>query len=337
MFRPAIRRTMWVTAMALGLSLPAAASDAAPPRDASDCCQVSLAGLPGQFVAAAPPQQFSAVFHNGGQSSISGLQLNFSFGLAGARTSSSQMHLQRRTADGSWHTISLGRRGNTITGNDSVGGGIASGATATWQYQMWFGDKAPNAHFAVTVAASGRGSGFNRARLAISPTYQMAVTAVAAATTTPTTPKPTPTATPTTTPDTPTATPTQEVAQPSTIGTPPAAAPLDGGDTSGSGSSLMWLAYTIGALLLIGGLGVIGALVWRRGPREVETEWPERDDYVPPPDPYAAPPAAPLPSTSYQPVVPGQYAPPAAWPDGPLDRPTAPGRHSPVVDPTRPR
>ena len=36
---------------------------------------------------------------------------------------------------------------------------------------------------------------------------------------------------------------------------------------------MTWLAYTIGALLLIGGVGVIGTLLWRRGPQPVETEW----------------------------------------------------------------
>ena len=33
----------------------------------------------------------------------------------------------------------------------------------------------------------------------------------------------------------------------------------------------MWLAYTIGALLVLGGIAVIGTLLWRRGPNGVET------------------------------------------------------------------
>jgi hypothetical protein len=41
----------------------------------------------------------------------------------------------------------------------------------------------------------------------------------------------------------------------------------------------MWLAYTIGALLVLGGIAVIGTLLWRRGPTGVETFGDEPQQY----------------------------------------------------------
>jgi hypothetical protein len=51
----------------------------------------------------------------------------------------------------------------------------------------------------------------------------------------------------------------------------------------------MWLAYTIGALLVLGGIALIGTLLWRRGPNGFATDGDEPQQYgMPiPQDPFA--------------------------------------------------
>jgi hypothetical protein len=55
---------------------------------------------------------------------------------------------------------------------------------------------------------------------------------------------------------------------------------LAGGNSSGGGGgSLMWVAYTIGALLVLGGIAVIGTLRWQRGPGGADTDGHEPQQY----------------------------------------------------------
>jgi hypothetical protein len=63
--------------------------------------------------------------------------------------------------------------------------------------------------------------------------------------------------------------------------------PLAGAGSSGGGGSLAWLTYTIGALLLLGGIGVIGVLMWRRGAQRVDTDGDEPQPYGQPAYPHA--------------------------------------------------
>src|SRR6185369_648333 len=98
--------------------------------------------------------------------------------------------------------------------------------------------------------------------LATSGTYQTSIVAVDVA------PSPTPSDTPTPSASPTEATPTDTSAD--VIGptdtTGGTAAPARGG-------GIAWIAYTVGALLLLGGIATIGTILWRRGPQEVETEW----------------------------------------------------------------
>lgn len=344
--RRAIFRTILVTIVAVGMwvtGIASAASASAPtaldPPAAPACCQIGLTNFPARFDAGAPPKFFAVEFVNNGRRPVNGLQLTFTFGINGGHVNDGQIHLQRQV-NGDWHNVNVGRHGNTLAGTDNLGGfggGIAPGATAGWQYRLSFGDKLPNTQLSLMVFGNGRVDGFRRGQLAKSPTYQAAVLTV------PPPPTQTPTPTPTPTPKpTPTATPTQ-TAQVVPTDTTAGTAPSDSaavGLASGGGSGL-WLAYLIGALLLLAGIGVIGTMLWRRAPQRTETEWPE--EYEPAPDPYGAPPIlppqyppAPYAPTQYTPTQHRAPAPRPAEPTATYGRPGAHGRPGGAVDPTEP-
>jgi hypothetical protein len=88
----------------------------------------------------------------------------------------------------------------------------------------------------------------------------------------------------------PTPSPTATASDPPAAGGTPGveAAPTDqssligGASSSSDGGSLMWLAYTIGALLVLGGIAVIGTLLWRRGPNDVGIDEGGRQQYAHP-------------------------------------------------------
>ncbi len=101
---------------------------------------------------------------------------------------------------------------------------------------------------------------------------------------------------------------------------------------------MVWLAYVIGGLLLLGGIAAIGMLLWRRGPDTIETEWDDDGTALnpgggttafPPPNTY---PTQPLPAQAYppQPYPPQSYPPEPFPPRSPLPPPPQDpyGRHS---------
>jgi hypothetical protein len=92
----------------------------------------------------------------------------------------------------------------------------------------------------------------------------------------------------------------------------------------------VWIAYIVGALLLLGGIGVIGYMLWRRGPQMIETEWDEEQPGGTPAG-HRMPPR-PLPGPGY-----GQtYDAPTVHGDIEVLPPPRTGRHSRHgVDPTR--
>jgi hypothetical protein len=110
--------------------------------------------------------------------------------------------------------------------------------------------------------------------------------------------------TPTPTP-TPSATPSPTEATPSDTGAVATGTPPTGDVASAlkAGGGIAWIAYTVGALLLLAGIATIGTILWRRGPQEVETEWAG----------YEAPPAA------GSPPAPPDYGPPAPPPVDPFN------------------
>ncbi len=284
--RTAIVRTILAATIGLGALLvatPAAIASPATPVSAvaldNGCCQVSVAGVPGQLSIAGPASGFTATFVNNGQQSISTLQVVFTF--TGNQLAGGQIDLERRTNNGSWQRLGFGKRNGQLTAIDSrfrFGQPIGTGQNVVLAYRIAFTRNAHPGQILLGISVFGRisgdgGHGGDNQQLATAPQQRINVVGGAA---TPT-PTPTHTATPTPTPtDTTIPTPTD-----TTQVVPVPSAPTIAGDTTDTGdgtSSFMWIAYTVGGLLLLAGIGVIGTMLWKRGPQIVETDWQEPGD-----------------------------------------------------------
>jgi hypothetical protein len=314
----------------------AASQLAVPLLAAVDCCQASIGGLPGKFVAGAGPSQFTVSFTNSSQQQVSSLSLVFVF--RGNALNSGQITMKRRTQNGSWQGINVGERNGAVTATDSrirFGQPIQPNGSTSLQYQLSFGSKAASTQVQLGVTISGRAGGHGVGQSTELATTGAQFSVVAAAP--PPAPKPSPTLTPT---------PTAAASDPSTpqsaagIDTGPGGPPItpaDAASKSGT-SSLVWLAYVIGALLLVGGIGAIGTLLWRRGPDTIENEWDDDGTALhpgggaaafPPPNTY---PTQPLPAPAYPTQsYPSRPYPPEPFPSrSPLPPPPQDpyGRHS---------
>ena len=351
MSRRAIARAVSATVIGLGALIPAVvlaapAATASPslmvPRlatseiaasllAAGDCCHASVGGLPGKFVAGADPSQFTVSFTNSSQQPISSLSVVFVF--HGNALNSGQITMKRRTQNGSWQGINVGERNGAVTATDSrlrFGQPIQPNGSTSLQYQLSFGSKAASTQVQLGVTISGRagGHGFGQSTELATTGAQFSIVAAAP----PPAPKPTPTPTPTPTAaaSDPASTPQSAAGVDTGPGGPPIT-PADAASKSGT-SSLVWLAYILGALLLLGGIGAIGTLLWRRGPDTIETEWDDDGTALtgggvsafPPPNTY---PTQPLPAQAYPPRP---YPPEPFPPHSPLPPPPDPygGRHS---------
>jgi hypothetical protein len=279
---------------------------------APDCCQASIQGLPSRFVVGAGPRQFSVVFHNTSQQSFVSLQVTLTF--AGNGLQANQINLQRRSQSGNWRDMNVSQRNGTISATDGsirIGQPLPPNGSATFQYQLSFDSSAQPSHVQLGVMVNGRasGRGFDMTELA-STGAQFTVATNAPP------PKPTPKATPT-------PTSTQASAAPSTpqsaaggVDTGPGGPPVTPADASNSsgGSPLIWIAYIIGALLLLGGIAAIGTLLWRRGPDHDEPDW--EDD-----------------GTAFQPAGNGVYPVASSYPTQPLPAPPPASYGPPPADP----
>jgi hypothetical protein len=306
----------------------AAAQLAVPLLAAVDCCQASIGGLPGKFDAGAGPSQFTVSFTNSSQQQISSLSVVFVF--QGNALSSGQITMERRTQNGSWQGIGVGQRNGAVTATDGrirFGQPIQPNGSTSLQYRLSFGSKAASTqvHLGVTISGRAGGHGFGQSTELATTGAQFSVVAAAP----PPAPKPTPTPTP-----------TPSVAASDAASTPQSAAGIDTGpggppitpaDAAGKSgtSSLVWLAYVLGALLLLGGIAAIGTLLWRRAPDTIETEWDDDGTALqpgggpaafPPPNTY---PTQPLPAPAYRP----QPYPPRPYPPEPFPS------HSPLPPP----
>jgi hypothetical protein len=290
--RTAIVRTMFAATIGLGALLAAAPATAAPATAVgsaafpaavaldNNCCQVSLTGVPGQLSVGGPAAGFTATFTNSGQQPISTLQVVFTF--TGNQLAGNQIDLERRNANGNWQRLGLGRRNGQVTAVDSrfrFGQPLGAGQNVTLPYRLAFTRNAHPGQVGMGLAVFGRmmgnghGGGDNQ-QLASAPPQQINV--VSGAPTAKPTPTPTRAATPTPTPtDTTIPTPT-DTTQVVPVPSGPALTGLS--DNGGGTSSFMWIAYTVGGLLLLAGIGVIGTMLWKRGPQIVETEWQEPTD-----------------------------------------------------------
>ncbi len=360
MLRRAIARAVSATVVGLGAAIPAIAlaapaasaapSLAAPQLAASqlatvqfamplfaagDCCQASIGGLPGKFVAGAGADQFNVTFTNTSQQQISSLSVVFVF--RGSALNAGQITMKRRAQNGSWQGVGVSDRNGTVTATDGrlrFGQPIQPNGSTNLQYQLSFGSKAASTQVQLGVTINGRagGHGFGQSTQLATTGAQFSVVAAAP----PPAPKPTPTPTPTPTEaaSTPASTPQSAAGIDTGPGGPPVT-PADAASKSGT-SSLVWLAYIIGALLLLGGIAAIATLLWRRGPDTIETEpeWDEDGTALHPGGGAAAYPAPnayptqPLPAQPYQ----SRPYPPEPFPSqAPLPPPRDPysgGRHS---------
>lgn len=316
---------------------------AAPLLAADDCCQASIGGLPGKFVIGADPSQFSVSFTNSSQQQI--LSLTTVFVFSGNGLDPNQITMKRRAQNGSWQGMNVGRHNGAITATDGrfrFSQPIPPNGSTNLQYQLSFDPKAEPAQVRLGVTINGRagGRGFGQSTELATTGTHFSVVGVAP----PPAPKPTPTPTPTPTEaaSTPASTPQSAAGIDTGPGGPPIT-PADAASKSGT-SSLVWLAYVIGALLLLGGIAAIGTLLWRRGPDTIETEWDDDGTALHPGGGVAAYPPAnahptqPLPAQPYQPqpYLPQPYPPQPFPPQSPLPPPPSPLPPSPLPPPQDP-
>jgi hypothetical protein len=335
-----------LAAVALTLGTPAAPAAAADP-----CCSAALNGVPAQITAGGAAQQFNATIrYQAADAQHPFRSLGAQFTLQGQSLSGSQIQLQR-SRDGGWRTLRFSRRNGLLVATDtfdlsSHGGNPPTGGQINLTYQIRFGSRTASQNTSLRMTVVGS-TGHGSQQLAGTGSYPMAVLG-AAPTQTQTTPPPA--ATPSPTPaSTPASTPSQ-VAAP----TAPAAGavnPSPGSDASSGGgtSGVAWIAYIVGGLLLLGGIGAIGTMLWRRGQNQAAPEWdpvldgpppagygPAPGTYVAPaPTTYGSPPYAdPAPTAMYPTTGAGpDYPPTATYPAHPaVNPPTQPMR--PYHDPT---
>ena len=292
-----------VAATVLMVALPAFA-------EGDGCCRVSIDNVPAQFPAGGEPTPFTVHVVNQSQEILRYLGVSFLLqanGLVG-----DLVDLQRERMSGGPHDVGTftqrGVHSGAVTATDQIDFGELSlppGGELTITYQLSFSKKLPSSALTLSVQVQPARGGN---RVSSAGPYQSSI--VAAGQPIQTQPASTPTPTPTVS-DSPVW----------TDGTAPIdQSPLAGAGSSGGGGSLVWLAYTIGALLLLVGIGVISTLVWRRGPQRVD--WAEPQRYGQP-----AYPQAPTQVAGYE--VPRQAGSPGVH--GPPGRHTAPTAQYPAA------
>jgi hypothetical protein len=343
--RRALVRIMVAAVIGLAVWIPASVASAADP-----CCQVALGGIPGQFTAGGDAKTFTSTMRFDSQQQgreFQSISAKFTFQVQDIDRG--QIKFARQQGNG-WRNISVSGHGHAFTATDRFtqlgplsGGGGAINST----YRLSFGDKVKSQAVSITILATAGGNGHGGQQAKAGP-YQTSVGGTVLTPTPTATAKPNPVVTPT--PTVTTAPPSPVGQAPSVIGAP-AGAQSDGGS---SGGGVAWIAYIVGALLLIGGVGVIGTMLWRRGAQPVAAQWTDPSGYdagptyptqafgTPPTQAYGGqPPAAygaqPTQVYGTQPTY-GAGAPPAYDPTGqaPTTAQPPPPRHGlPPMDPTR--
>lgn len=277
MRRKRFNRSVVTVLFGLLIAMPATALTVASPAFAEGgCCQVSIDDLPAQFPGGGDPTPFTVHVVNQSQESLRYLDVAFLLqadGLVG-----DLVHLQRRRMTGGPRNVGTftqrGVHGGAVTAIDQIDFGVLAlppGGGLDITYQLSFSKKVPSTALTISMQVQPRRGG--RGVSSAGP-YQTSI--VAAGQPTQTQPASTPTPSPMVSDSV------------STDGTAPIdQSPLTDAGSSGGGGSLAWLAYTIGTLLLLGGAGVIGTLVWRRGPQHAETDGDEPQRHGQPAYPHA--------------------------------------------------
>jgi hypothetical protein len=176
---------------------------------------------------------------------------------------------RRQNAGNNWHSagFSSHSQNGAFIASFSPYQGLRAAGQVTVDLRLSFTSKVSPQH--VTMQMSLVRSGRSGGQLAASNQVQSSVGTIAPKPTPTPTPKPTPTATATATP-----TETQASADSSNIAALPVGpTPTDGVKTGGS--SLGWIFYIVGGLLLLVGIGVVGTMLWKRGPAAVPAGWPD--------------------------------------------------------------
>ncbi|MFC5001599.1 hypothetical protein ACFPIJ_27655 [Dactylosporangium cerinum] len=225
------------------------------------CCQVSIDDLPAQFPGGGDPTPFTVHLVNQSQEVLRYVDVSFLIqaeGLVG-----DLVDLQRQRTPGGPRDVGTftqrGAHSGAVTATEQIDFGalaLQPGGELNITYQLSFSKKLPSAALTLSMQVQPR-----RDRRGVTSAGPYRSSIVAAGQQTPTQPA---------------STPTVSDFPATTDGTAPIdQSPLSGAGSPGGGGSMIWLAYTIGALLLLGGIGVIGTLVWRRGPQRVQTDQDE--------------------------------------------------------------
>jgi hypothetical protein len=364
--RRAVNRILLVVllatvAWATGLLAPATAAQADNP-----CCSITLSGVPGTFQAGADPLTMTAAMQV-----TPTLDPKSAFRSITARVDivagnlvGSQVKLAWRSSggNGDWHNIGVNRRDGVLTGSFQPYQNAENLGPARDDLRLSFGSKTAGQNIGIAIDLIGTPRHGNAQQLSRSgPFASMIQAALGTATPTPTppptvapvvptptpTPKPAPTQAPTTAAPTtaaPAAAPTSD--SPTTAAVAPAGA---SGSGDAGGSSVGWIFYIIGGLLLLAGIGVIGTMLWKRTVAAGAPEWPDPDDpslygdYPPQAQAFPAQnpggqyPPAPYQPAPYQPAQypTTQYPAGQAYPPSQPAYPPPPAGNVPLTDPTR--
>jgi len=262
-------RSRVATSLGLLIAVLAAVLTVASPAFAAGdrCCRVGIDDMPGQFYGGGNPGRFTLHVVNETQDTLR--YLNVSFVLRANGLVGDLVHLQRQRVLGGFHNVGTftqrGVHDGVVTAHDQVDLGtpaLPSGGGVNIQYQLSFNKKMPGATLRLSVQVQPRRSDGG---VSSAGPYQSTIVAFGQPTQTQPAPTPTPSASAS---DTPIA----------AVSTGLGAAPTDqsslaGGNSSGGAGSLMWVAYTIGALLVLGGIAVIGTLRWQRGSNGGESDY----------------------------------------------------------------
>ncbi len=267
MRRKRFGRSVVAVLFGLLIAVPATVFTVTSPAfaEGDGCCQVSIDDLPTQFRGGGAPTPFAVHVVNKSQESLRYVDVSFLLqadGLVG-----DLVHLQRLRVAADPHNVGTftqrGVHSGAVTAAEQIDlGGLAlpPGGGLNLTYQLSFSKKLPSTALTLSMQVQPRR---DDGGISSAGPYQTSI--VAAGQPIQTQPA-----------STPSQSPTASDSPASTDGTAPIdQSPLARAGSSSGGGSLAWLTYTIGALLLLGGIGMIGTLVWRRGPQRVETDGDE--------------------------------------------------------------
>jgi hypothetical protein len=263
--RRAIVRVMLAVLLGAAIWLPAQAAYADP------CCSVALNGVPSAFQAGADASQFSSTMNIVAPvKQVQPKSVAAYLRLTGNNLNTNQIRVALRKDGGNWRSAKFSRQNGFLQLGFRPYEGQQRSGQVGYQFRLAFDSGAPAQSFSVSlllVADYGKG---HRMQSQGGPAAST-VTAVAAP---PATPTPIPVPTPSAAQSIPVPTPSAVVTAPSgnasAVIIPTVAST---GTPASSGSSFMWLVYTIGILLVLAGAAIVGILFYRRGKNPPDDEW----------------------------------------------------------------